>query len=144
MAFPPIPDGVTLITDGIDQALFARVLNRGWELAEGHGRGSLYAATIGQAGWIHYLALVDDTIGGGAALCMHEGVALCMVAATDPVHRGRGIQTAFIARRLADARAAGCHLAATETVEENASPRNFQRAGFRFVLRRDMYRTELL
>ncbi len=143
-ALPPVPEAVTLRTEGIDPVLFARVLNRGWELPEHHGRGSLYAATLGRPGWIHYLALVNGAAAGGACLFVHEGVALCMVAATDSAYRGRGIQTAFIARRLADAIAAGCNLAATETVEENASPRNFQRAGFRFVLRRAMYRTELL
>lgn len=142
-ALPPIADGVTLRSDGIDPVLFARVLNRGWELPEHHARGALYAATIGHPGWSHYLALVDSTPVGGATLFVHKGIALCMVAATDPGYRGRGIQTAFIVRRLADASAAGCDLAATETVAANASPRNFQRAGFRFVQRRDMYRKEL-
>ncbi len=142
-ALPLVPEAVVLRTEGIEPTLFARVLNRGWELPENHGRGFLYAATIGLPGWIHYLALVDGALAGGATQFMHEGVALCMVAATDPAYRGRGVQTAFIARRLADAIAAGCTLAATETVEENASPRNFQRAGFDLVVRRDMYRTEL-
>ncbi len=142
-ALPAVPGAVALQTGDIDPVRFARVLNRGWELPENHGRGFLYAATIGLPGWIHYLALVNGALAGGATLFMHEGVALCMVAATDPAYRGRGVQTAFIAQRLADAAAGGCSLAATETVQENASPRNFQRAGFRFVLRRDMYRTEL-
>ncbi len=139
----PLPQGVTLRTGSIDPDLFARVLNRGWELPEHHGRGRLYAAALGLPGWSHYLAEVDGAPAGGASLCVHEGVALCMVAATDPAYRGRGVQTALIARRMADAAAARCDLATTETVEENASPRNFHRAGFGLVVRRQMYRTEL-
>ena len=138
-----LPPGLAIHTEDLDPELFAQVLNRGWDLPEHHGRGWLYAATLGLPGWTHYLALVDGAPAGGACLCVHEDVALFMVAATDSAFRGRGIQTAFIARRLADAIASGCNIAATETVDENASPRNFKRAAFTLVVRRDMYRKEL-
>lgn len=140
---PIPPPNVTFGTDRIDRELFGRVLNRGWEEPEDHGRGRLYAAAIGLPGWHHYLAYVEGAPAAAAALCVHEGVALCMVATTDPAYRGRGLQRLLIARRLADAVALGCDLASTETVEENASPRNFRRAGFRLLTRRQMYRTEL-
>jgi GNAT superfamily N-acetyltransferase len=143
---PTLPAGVAFRSDPADLAadreLYGRVLNRGWDEPEEHGRGHLYAAAIGLPGWTHYLAYVDGLPAGAGALCAHQGVALCMVTATDPTFRGRGIQSALIGRRLSEAVAAGCDLAATETVDENASPRNFQRAGFRFVTRRQMYRTE--
>jgi ribosomal protein S18 acetylase RimI-like enzyme len=71
-------------------------------------------------------------------------VALFMVAATAPEFRGRGLQRALIARRYAAALAAGATIGIAETVDDNASPRNFQRAGFRLVHRRLMYRTEAL
>lgn len=138
-----LPPGLAIHTEGLEPKLFAQVLNLGWDLPGHHGRGWLYAGTLGLPGWTHYLAFIDDSPAGGAVLCVHGGIALCMVAATDPAFRGRGIQTAFIARRLADAVAVGCDLAATETVEENASPRNFKRAGFTLVVRRDMYRKKL-
>jgi GNAT superfamily N-acetyltransferase len=135
----PPPPGIELLSGGFDAATFARVLNRGWEVHERHGRGRLYAATLGRAGWTHYLALADGRPAGGGVLFVAEGVAVCMVAATVPAFRGRGIQTALIARRLADAVAAGGDLAMTETVAGNASPRNFRRAGFRVVARRRIY-----
>jgi ribosomal protein S18 acetylase RimI-like enzyme len=62
-----------------------------------------------------------------------------VVAATAPAARGRGVQTALIGRRLVDARAAGAELAVTETVADNASPRNFRRAGFRLLHHRRIY-----
>ena len=139
LAPPPLPAGVQLHVDDVDPDLFARVLNRGWEVPEDHGRGHLYAAAIGLPGWTHYLVLVDGAPAGAAALCVHGGVGLCMVAATDPAYRGRGAQGAVIARRLADAVAAGCDLAASETVEDNASPRNMARHGFALLHRRPMY-----
>lgn len=140
---PVAPPGVDLRTDDLDPDLFGRVLNRGWEEPEDHGRGHLYAAAIGLPGWRHYLAVVDGQPAAAGALCTHAEVAICMVVATDPAFRGRGVQGLLIARRLADAVALGCDLAVTETVEDNASPRNFQRAGFRLLTRRQMYRTEL-
>jgi ribosomal protein S18 acetylase RimI-like enzyme len=140
----PTTPGIELLTGGFEAATFARALNRGWEVPEGHGRGRLYAATLGHAGWTHYLAVADGRPAGGGVLFVGEGVAICMVAATDPPFRGRGIQTALIARRLADAVAAGADLAMTETVAGNASPRNFRRAGFRVVARRRIYARPLV
>ena len=140
---PSPPPGLELATQGFGAREFATVLNRGWELPPGHARGFLYAATLGRPGWTHHLALVDGRPAGGAALYREDGVAVFMVAATDPVDRGRGVQTALIARRLADAAAAGCDLAAVETVAGNASPRNIRRAGFGLVHRRRLYRTAL-
>ena len=137
-AGPPAA-GVEIRDGALDPDLFARVLNRGWELPDGHARGRLYAATLGRSGWSHYLALVDGRPTGAAVLARQEGVAVGMVAATDPAARGRGVQTALIGRRLADARAAGCDLAVTETVADNASPRNFRRAGFRLLHHRRIY-----
>jgi hypothetical protein len=86
-------------------------------------------------GWIYYLARVDGTPAAATTLCL--------VAATDPGLRGRRDQALLIARRLADGRAAGADLAAAETVEENASPRSFRRAGFGLVRRRWIERTDL-
>jgi len=126
-------------TEGFDPEHFARVLNRGWELADDHGRGLLYSATIGRPGWTHYLVRINRQPSAGAVLFHSDGVAICMVAATLPEFRNRGLQTVLISRRLADAVAAGCDLAMTETVADNASPRNFHRSGFVVLARRKLY-----
>jgi len=139
----PRDPAVAVATGGVAAEEFARTLNRGWELPDGHARGRLYAAALGQPGWTHYLARVEGAPAAAAVLGVVDGVALCMVAATDPAFRGRGLQALLIARRLADGRAAGADLAAAETVEENASPRNFRRAGFGLVHRRRIDRVDL-
>lgn len=137
------PSGVAIVTQGFGSGVLGETLNKGWEVRPEHGRGPLYAAALGVPGWTHYLALVDGHAAGAGAMFCGHGVALFMVVATDPAFRGRGVQRALIARRIDDAMARGCTLAAAETVDDNASPRNFQRAGFRLVHRRLMYRTEI-
>ena len=59
-------------------------------------------------------------------------------AGTREGHRGRGAQSALIARRLRDARLAGCTRVSVETAEdkpEKPAPsfRNLRRLGFRFA-----------
>lgn len=139
-----LPPGIAILTDGLNREVVAQTMNRGWEVSPDHGRGPLYAATLGEPGWTHYLALVDGAPAAAGALFCTGEVALFMVAATAPEFRGRGLQQAFIARRYADALAAGATIGVAETVDDNASPRNFQRAGFRLVHRRLMYKTEAL
>ena len=56
-------------------------------------------------------------------------------AATLPSHRGRGAQSAFLARRIADATAAGCTVLSAETGKpaegvRNPSLENLTRVGF--------------
>ena len=139
-----LPPDIEIVSDGLDSAVVARTMNQGWEAPVDHGFGPLYAAAIGLPGWTHYLALVDGVPAAASGLFCAGEVALFMVAATAPEFRGRGLQRAFIARRYQDALAAGCTIGIAETVDDNASPRNFQRAGFRLVHRRLMYRTEAL
>jgi predicted acetyltransferase len=57
-------------------------------------------------------------------------VAQLAGAATAPAHRRRGIQSALLATRLADATAAGCDVAVITTQPGSKSQRNAQRAGF--------------
>ncbi|HEY3004161.1 MAG TPA: GNAT family N-acetyltransferase [Kribbellaceae bacterium] len=58
------------------------------------------------------------------------GVAQLTGAATAPAHRRRGIQTALLAARLADATAAGCDVAVVTTQPGSKSQQNVQRRGF--------------
>jgi hypothetical protein len=59
------------------------------------------------------------------------------VDATLPAHRGRGAQTALIARRVADAVAAGATLAVAETIENGGAFRSYQRCGFALAYLRE-------
>jgi ketosteroid isomerase-like protein/GNAT superfamily N-acetyltransferase len=82
------------------------------------------------AGDTRYAALRDGVIVGGATMRISEGVAQLTGAATVPAHRRRGVQTALLSARLADAAAAGCDVAVITTQPGSKSQQNAQRQGF--------------
>ena len=82
------------------------------------------------AGVRRYIALHDGVAAGGASLAVTDGIAQMAGAATAPVHRRLGIQTALLAARLADAAADGCDVAVVTTQPGSVSQRNVQRRGF--------------
>jgi GNAT superfamily N-acetyltransferase len=63
------------------------------------------------AGVVHYVALCDGVVVGGGSLRMAAGIAQLTGAATAPAYRRRGVQTALLSARLADAADAGCDIA---------------------------------
>jgi GNAT superfamily N-acetyltransferase len=82
------------------------------------------------AGVVRYLALLGGVVAGGAGMHIAEDVAQLTGAATAPAHRRRGVQTALLAARLADAAAAGCDVAVVTTQPASKSQQNAQRRGF--------------
>ena len=83
------------------------------------------------AGELRYVAVRDGVFAGGAGLRMtEEGIAQFAGAATAPPHRRRGIQSALLSARLADAKAAGCDVAVITTQPGSKSQQNAQRQGF--------------
>ena len=79
-----------------------------------------------------------DTPVSTAAMRIADGVAWFGFGATSESHRGRGGQSAMFARRLRDARDAGCRFAIVETGKEtaedpNPSYRNMVRSGFQLA-----------
>src|SRR4051794_38359768 len=82
------------------------------------------------AGLARYAALHDGVLAGGASLRVDTGVAQLAGAGTAPAHRRRGIQSALLSYRLADAAAAGCDVAVITTQPGSRSHQNAQRRGF--------------
>ena len=82
------------------------------------------------AGSVRYAALRDGVIAGGATMRIAEGVAQLTGAATAPAHRRRGVQSALLSARLADAAAADCDVAVITTQPGSKSHQNAQRQGF--------------
>ena len=100
--------------------------------------GPASGATAGKAGWTHYMGFDGDTPVSTAAMRIEDGVAWFGFGATSESHRGRGGQSALFARRLRDARDAGCRFAIVETGKEtaedpNPSYRNMVRSGFQLA-----------
>jgi GNAT superfamily N-acetyltransferase len=99
------------------------------------------SALIGRANWHHYVARDGGTIVAAAAMYVRESVAWFGAAGTLASHRGRGAQSALIARRIHDARSFGCHSITLETEpyqpeKPNTSYQNIERAGFQVAYRR--------
>jgi GNAT superfamily N-acetyltransferase len=82
------------------------------------------------AGVMRYVALRDGVMAGGAGVRMADGVAQLTGAATSPAHRRRGIHSALLSARLADAAAAGCGVAVITVQPGSKSQQNAQRRGF--------------
>ncbi|CAN5794743.1 hypothetical protein BH23CHL2_BH23CHL2_15290 [soil metagenome] len=134
---PDLSPGATveLATTAI-RDLWGETLNLGHNYDAGHARGHVYAAAIEEPNWLHYLIRVDGEPAAASVLYIAGDVGQCFVTATRPEFRRRGFQSYFVARRLHDALAAGCTMAATQTVIGNASARNMERAGFSLLYKR--------
>ena len=87
-------------------------------------------------GCAQYLALRGGEVAGGGAIRVDGGLARLCGAATLPAHRRRGVQSALLAERLADAARAGCDLAVVTTQPGSKSQENVQRAGFELLYAR--------
>ena len=87
-------------------------------------------------GFRRYAAFVDGRMAGFASMRLDSGLAQLCGAATLPAFRRRGIQTAFLRRRLADALAEGCDLALVTTQPGSKSQQNSGQQGFALLYSR--------
>jgi GNAT superfamily N-acetyltransferase len=145
----PLPAPAAPPTDGIaiapspeaELSLWIDVVTTGFEHADEQGVASdeefprealerVFGDLAAAEGFRRYLARRDGEPAGGASLRIGDGVAHLVGAATLPAHRRRGVQSALLAARLADAAAAGCDLAVVQTQPGSKSQQNVQRAGF--------------
>ena len=97
-----------------------------------------FMGTWQTAGFRGYVARIDRTIVGGAVLRIDTGVAQFGGAATLPAFRRRGVQTALLRTRLADAARAGCDIAVVVTQPASKSQQNVQREGFSLLYSRQL------
>jgi len=101
-------------------------------------------ALPGRPRWRTYVAYDGATPLATGAAYLDRGLAWLGFGATRPEARRRGAQSALLARRIADALAAGCHTLATETGTPDASGpgpswRNIERVGFELLYVRPNY-----
>ena len=88
------------------------------------------------AGALTYLARREGVTAGGGGMRITDGVAQLVGAATAPQHRRRGVQSALLATRLAEAADAGCDIAVVTTAPGSKSQQNVQRQGFHLLYTR--------
>lgn len=86
-----------------------------------------------------YIAYRGGAAAGAASMNVQGDVAVFTGSATLAAHRRHGVQTALLARRLADARAAGATLAIITTAPGTQSQANVMRAGFSLVYARAVF-----
>ncbi|WP_396921787.1 GNAT family N-acetyltransferase [Mycolicibacterium sp.] len=89
-----------------------------------------------KAGATPYVALCEGNVAGGGSVRFTDGVAQLTGAATAPAYRRRGVQSALLSVRLADAAAAGCDIAVVTTAPGSKSQQNVQRRGFQLLYTR--------
>lgn len=90
----------------------------------------------GKQGWHIYMSFAGDEPAGTGALFIKDGVGWCDWGSTAPAFRGRGGQSALLARRVEDAIKFGCHTIHTCTGEDvpgdpQHSYNNILKMGFR-------------
>ncbi|MFZ5816438.1 MAG: GNAT family N-acetyltransferase [Bacillota bacterium] len=84
---------------------------------------------FGLPDWHLYLATVDGVLAGTAILCTYDGVGYMAAASTLPEWRGRGVQTALLHHRIAEAARMGCDLLMGQCDFGTSSHRNQQACG---------------
>ena len=72
-------------------------------------------------------------------MSIRDGITQLFGAATHPVHRRRGIQSALLRARLCAGRARGCDLAVVTTQPGSKSQQNALRAGFSLLYTRAVW-----
>jgi len=145
---PAIPAGIEITPGGPDDfAAWLDVVVTGFATPDTQGVPShesypreVIERVVGDMataeGFVRYLARRAGSPVGGASMRLHAGVAQLCGAATLPAHRRRGVQGAFLARRLAEASAAGCDVAVMTTQPGSKSQENGQRKGFELLYAR--------
>ena len=96
-----------------------------------------------EPGWSLYVARIEGRPAAAAVLYLHGGVGYFADSATDPAARGRGLQTALLARCWQDACAAGADLVCSGAAFLSGSHRNMERLGMRIQFTRAIW-TECL
>jgi GNAT superfamily N-acetyltransferase len=83
-----------------------------------------FGATLFADGFRHFGVRHDGRIVATGAMYVAESIAWLGFGATLPEHRGRGLQTALLARRVHEAAALDCHLVHSETAAHTAEEHN--------------------
>jgi GNAT superfamily N-acetyltransferase len=94
--------------------------------------------TLKLPGFRGYLARINGEIAGAAAMRIDDHIAQFSGAGTLPRFRRRGVQTALLRFRLAEATREGCDIAIVVTQPASKSQQNVQREGFSLLYSRQL------
>lgn len=128
-----------------DGEAWAAVQVEAFQMPDPDGRMVEMLASVNDlSGVTCYAAWDGDKLVATGALYVDGELGEFVSAATLPEYRGRGAQSALLARRVQDALAAGCTTLAVEVVkpargEDNPSLNNVRRAGFEIAYDRPVW-----
>jgi hypothetical protein len=128
-----------------DAHAFGSLVQQSFGLPETTARW--FGALVGRKHWHCYLVKSGSTPVSAAALRIVDSMAVLSMGATLPMYRGRGAQSALIARRVNDAIALGAkHIVSTvqfpsDVSRRGPSLRNMLKAGFTVSYVRPTYVT---
>jgi len=135
-AGPGVPV-VRLASTAAERELWATLEARGFMDDAPDEAGLILARAIAlRTDSLPFIGYMDGEPAGTGMLVIEDGIAMFNGDSTLPAMRGRGVQSALLAHRLAYAREAGCELAVIEASPGGISERNQQRAGFRVAYTR--------
>lgn len=131
---PPCPEGITVREmDGDEFELYGRLHCLGTGLnIQGSGHvADNNRVLYNRPGWRFFIGYVDRHPAGVAVMYMHNGTASLTFAATVPEYRRRGLQSAFLRRRIHEAALAGCDLVVSQAAYASTSQHNMEKSGMR-------------
>jgi GNAT superfamily N-acetyltransferase len=139
----PAPDmHIRKVESRAEAEIFGRMLVENFEWPD--ILGTWVTEVAGRDGWSLYLAEIGGEPVATAATFVRDGIGWLDMASTRPEYRGRGVQYALIARRIADCAEAGVNILHVEAAEEQpgkpaVSASNLRKAGFRLAYLRPNY-----
>jgi ribosomal protein S18 acetylase RimI-like enzyme len=133
LALPAAAQGVAVerVADAAALEEFLDAYIAGRALLDGPGFKVNVRPWLQEPGWQLYLGRSQGRPAAAAILYLHDKLGYCADATTNPAFRGRGLQTALLARRIADARAAGVDFLCSGAEFLSQSHRNMERVGMR-------------
>jgi hypothetical protein len=120
---------VVLGPDDVDE--FAQVNMLAWEVPA--FLAVWFGATLFADDFRHFGVRIDGRIVATGAMYVSDGLAWLGFGATLREFRGRGMQTAILARRVHEAAALGCHIVHSETAADGPGRHNPSLANMRAV-----------
>ncbi len=122
---------VEQVTTAEAMEVFLDAYIAGREIPDGDGFKANVRPWLGLPGWRLYLARADGVPAAAGILFLHDNIGYCADAATDPAFRGRGLQSALLRRRIADASRADAEFVCSGANYLSTSHRNMERVGMR-------------
>jgi GNAT superfamily N-acetyltransferase len=132
--FPEPPRDIVVSWARPDEAeVYGQTMIRGFAAPEEPDPSlrELFLMSAKVEGMLGQLARVEGEPAGAAALLIRDGMAMLCGASTLPIYRNRGVQTALLHARLAQASKLGCEIVVIGAAPGSTSHRNAERQGFR-------------